>query len=109
MAKLTSQEFIKKWIEEKELPFDDDVKIEMREDVADSINVGEDNSEEVTKLREDYDKMSADYGDLQVKYDDLKERYKARFLSEEREEEKKSDELEDEEPKEVNVIDIEEL
>ena len=81
----------------------------MREDVADSINAGEDNSEEVTKLREEYDKMSADYGDLQLKYDDLKERYKARFLSEEREEEKTSDELEDEEPKEVNVIDIEEL
>ena len=109
MSKLTSQEFIKKWIEEKELPFDDEVKIEMREDIADSINAGEDNSEEVAKLREDYAKMYADYGDLQVKYNDLKERYKARFLSEESEEEKTSDELENEEPKEVNVIDIEEL
>ena len=102
MAKLTAQEFIKKWTEEKGLTIDEDTQIEMMEDISDSISSSDTESEEVTKLKADLEKVSADYADL-------KERYKLRFMSTEAEEEKTEEEVEDEEPKEEEVIDIKEI
>lgn len=50
-----------------DLSVDDDVKITLLEDVEDSFETSEDNSEELTEL--------------QTKYDELKEKYKNRFLT----------------------------
>lgn len=101
MAKLTAEEFIKKWTVDKKVSEDDDILIELMEDATDSIVTSEGESEEVIKLREDNEKLSADYADL-------KERYKNRFLTsdikiEEKEEEK------DEEPEEKELIDVKEI
>lgn len=79
-----------------DLAIDDEIKISLLEDIADSIdgNVIEENGE----LEE-----------LKIKYEALKERYKERFLKAEDVEEKKEDETEDEELKEEEVIDIKEI
>lgn len=100
MAKLTAEEFIKKWTVEKGLALDDDTIIEMSEDVADSIVVPEGESEEIATLKAENEKLSADYADL-------KERYKNRFLSSEEKIEEKEEEIE--EPKEEEIIDIKEI
>lgn len=98
MAKLTAEEFIKKYTEgEKKINDDDDRLIELMEDVSDSVGV-EGDSEEITKIKADYDKLSADYADL-------KDRYKNRFLDTKVEEK----EVEIEEPEEKNIIDIKEI
>lgn len=99
MAKLTAEEFIKKWTVEKGLALDDDTIIEMSEDVADSIVVPDGESEEITKLKAENEKLSADYADL-------KERYKNRFLSSD---EKIEEKEEIEEPKEEDIIDVKEI
>lgn len=65
-----------------DLAVDDDVKITLLEDVEDSFETTEDNSEELTAL--------------QTKYEDLKEKYKSRFLNG-KEEGKKEEELEEQE------------
>lgn len=101
MAKLTAEEFIKKWTEDKKISEDDDVIIEFMEDATDSIQTSEGESEEVVKMRADYEKLSADYADL-------KERYKNRFLSSEVKIEEKEEEK-DEEPEEKEVIDVKEI
>ncbi len=79
-----------------DLAIDDEIKISLLEDIADSIdgNVSEENGE----LEE-----------LKIKYEALKERYKERFLKAEDVEEKKEDETEDEELKEEEVIDVKEI
>lgn len=79
-----------------DLAIDDEIKISLLEDIADSIdgNVIEENGE----LEE-----------LKIKYEALKERYKERFLKAEDVEEKKEDETEDEELKEEEVIDVKEI
>ena len=68
-----------------DLSVDDDVKITLLEDVEDSFETSEDNSEELTEL--------------QTKYDELKEKYKNRFLTgkgeKKDEEEKKEDGLDE--------------
>lgn len=98
MARLTAEEFIKKYTEgEKKINDDDDRLIELMEDVSDSVGV-EGDSEEITKIKADYDKLSADYADL-------KDRYKNRFLDTKVEEK----EVEIEEPEEKNIIDIKEI
>ena len=79
MAKLTADEFIKKWTVDKKVSEDDDVLIELMEDATDSIVVSDSESEEITKLKADNEKLAADYADL-------KERYKMRFLTSESEE-----------------------
>ena len=101
MAKLTADEFIKKWTVDKKVSEDDDVLIELMEDATDSIVVSESESEEITKLKADNEKLAADYADL-------KERYKMRFLTSESEE-KIEEKEEVEEPKEEEVIDIKEI
>lgn len=75
-----------------DLAIDDEIKISLLEDIADSIdgNVIEENGE----LEE-----------LKIKYEALKEKYKERFLKAEDVE----DETEDEELKEEEVIDVKEI
>ena len=81
-----------------DLDIDEEIKVSLMEDIADSIEVGvetEDNGE----LEE-----------LKIKYESLREKYKERFLKgEEVEEEKKDDETEDDELKEEEVIDVKEI
>lgn len=77
---------------------DEDLKIELLEDVEDSIDVVEDQVEKV--LKEDYDKILNELADL-------KEKYKARFLGKDDVvEEKVEDVLEE---KEDEVIDVKEI
>lgn len=109
MAKLTADEFIKKWTVDKKVSEDDDILIELMEDATDSIVVSEGDSEEVARLKADNEKLAADYADL-------KERYKSRFLTasfdEKMEEEVQSEtetEVSEEEPKEEEVIDVKEI
>ena len=103
MAKLTAEEFIKKYTVDKKISEDDDVLIELMEDISDSIVENETESEEITKLKADNEKLAADYADL-------KERYKNRFLSSEVEVEEKTEEKdEDGEPEEKEVIDVKEI
>lgn len=103
MAKLTAEEFIKKYTVDKKISEDDDVLIELMEDISDSVVENETESEEIAKLKADNEKLSADYADL-------KERYKNRFLSSEVEVEEKTEEKEEEsEPEEKEVIDVKEI
>ena len=98
MARLTAVEFIKKYTEgEKKINDDDDRLIELMEDVSDSVGV-EGDSEEIAKIKADYNKLSADYADL-------KDRYKNRFLDTKVEEK----EVEIAEPEEKEIIDIKEI
>ena len=82
--KLSKEDFKQKI---NDLSVDDDVKITLLEDVEDSFETSEDNSEELTEL--------------QTKYDELKEKYKNRFLTGKGEkgdeEEKKEDGLDEQE------------
>lgn len=103
MAKLTAEEFIKKYTVDKKISEDDDVLIELMEDISDSVVENETESEEITKLKADNEKLAADYADL-------KERYKNRFLSSEVEVDEKTEETEEEgEPEEKEVIDVKEI
>lgn len=92
MAKLSKDELVQK-INEKVM--DEDVKIELMEDVTDSLNENETNE----------DKQRID--ELETKYKDLQTKYKERFLKgndKEDEKEEKSDELDEKE-----VVDIKEI
>lgn len=99
MAKLDSKEFISKW-EEKLSIVDDDLAIEFREDVTDSV-AGE--SKELEEAKAEIEKLKADLADS-------KQRYKDRFLTAEINEE--AEEVKDEEveePEEVEIIDVKEI
>jgi hypothetical protein len=102
MAKLTAEEFIKKYTVDKKISEDDDVLIELMEDISDSVVENETESEEITKLKADNEKLAADYADL-------KERYKNRFLSSEVEEKTEEKTEEEGEPEEKEVIDVKEI
>lgn len=81
-----------------ELDIDEEIKVSLMEDIADSIE-GSETEDKNGELEE-----------LKIKYESLREKYKERFLKgEEVEEEKKEDETEDEELKEEEVIDIKEI
>ena len=93
-----SKEELKKKIDEK--ISDDDLKIELLEDIEDSVDVSEeDTSEKVEKSA---------YDEVVAKYEEIKTKYKERFLkgSEEDSEETKEN---DEELKEEEVVDINEI
>ncbi len=94
MAKLSKDELLKK-ITEKIT--DEDLVIELMEDISDSLDVS---TEEEKKVLED--KIT----ELELKLEDLKTKYKERFLKGNDLEEK---EIEIEEPKEEEVIDIKEI
>lgn len=102
MAKLTAEEFIKKYSEgDKKITESDDLLIELMEDAQDSIGIDAGDSEEVEKLKAEVEKLTADNADL-------KERYKNRFLSSDAKViEEKEEEIE--EPEEKEVIDIKEI
>lgn len=92
MAKLSKDELVQK-INEKVM--DEDVKIELMEDVTDSLNENETNEEDKQRIDE-----------LETKYKDLQTKYKERFLkgNDVDDKEDKSDELDEKE-----VVDIKEI
>lgn len=96
MAKLSKDELVQK-INEKVM--DEDVKIELIEDVTDSLNENETNEEDKQRIDE-----------LETKYKVLQTKYKERFLKandvddKENKKEEKSDELDEKE-----VVDIKEI
>lgn len=92
--KMSKEDLIKK-VNDKVM--DEDVKIELMEDITDSLeeNTSNEDSQRITELEE--------------KYNILQEKYKQRFLSgeEKKDEEKKDDDEEELEEKEV--VDIKEI
>lgn len=92
-----SKEELKKKIDEK--ISDEDVKIELLEDIEDSMEAQEDTSEKVEKTA---------YDEVVAERDEIRRKYKERFLngSEEDSEEKEDD---TEELKEEEVIDVKEI
>lgn len=90
-----NKEELKKKIDEKII--DEDLKIELLEDVEDSIDVSEDETEKVEKTA---------YDEVVAERDEIKRKYKERFL---KGEEVKEDTEEDEELKEEEVIDVKEI
>lgn len=91
-----SKEELKKKIDEK--ISDDDLKIELLEDIEDSIDVSEDETEKVEKTA---------YDEVVAERDEIKRKYKERFLK--GEEVKEDAEEDDEELKEEEVIDVKEI
>ena len=96
MAKLSKEELIKK-VSEKVM--DEDVSIELMEDITDSFDTetADTSSEDKARIEE-----------LETKLKEIKDKYKERFLkgSDEKEE---TDDSEDTEMKEKEVIDIKEI
>ena len=90
-----SKEELKKKIDEK--ISDDDLKIELLEDIEDSIDVSEDETEKVEKTA---------FDEVVAERDEIKRKYKERFL---KGEEVKEDKEDDEELKEEEVIDVKEI
>ena len=100
MSKLTSDELIKKYTEEKKVFPDDDSAIEFMEDVSDSLVEKDDSKdEEIKRLQEE---NSA----LQEKVEEVKTKYKERFLTPG---EVKREEITIKEPEERKFIDIKEI
>lgn len=91
-----SKEELKKKIDEK--ISDDDLKIELLEDIEDSIDVSENETEKVEKTA---------YDEVVAERDEIKRKYKERFLK--GEEVKEDTEEDDEELKEEEVIDVKEI
>jgi hypothetical protein len=94
MAKMSKDELISKI---NGLEIDDNIKIELMEDVTDSMEVAPevDNSE----LEE-----------VKAKYEELKTKYKERFLKgDETKEEEKEEKKDDEELEEKEIIDVKEI
>ena len=92
-----NKEELKKKIDEK--ISDEDLKIELLEDIEDSIDVSENETEKVDKTA---------YDEVVAERDEIKRKYKERFLKGEevKEDENKED---DEELKEEEVIDVKEI
>ena len=102
MSKLTKEEIIKKYTEEKEYFPDDDSKIEFMEDVTDSmVEESSNKDEEIKKLKEENERLTSEVSDIKTKY-------KERFLTSENKSEEKIEEK-IEEPEEKTVIDIKEI
>ena len=91
-----SKEELKKKIDEK--ISDEDLKIELLEDIEDSIDVQEDTSEKVEKTA---------YDEVVAERDEIKRKYKERFLQ--GEEVKEPEVEEKEELTEEEVIDVKEI
>lgn len=89
MAKLTKDEFIKKYNEK--LADNNELAVELMEDITDSIE------SDITELEE-----------MKKKYDDLLNRYKERFMSSEEVVEEVKEET-TEEVDEEEVIDVKEI
>lgn len=91
-----SKEELKRKIDEKIA--DDDLKIELLEDIEDSIDVSDD-TEKVDKTA---------YDEVVAERDEIKRKYKERFLKGNDDEEKDEKE-DDEELEEEEVIDVKEI
>ena len=79
-----------------DLEIDDEIKIALLEDIADSFELVEPDNTELEELK--------------TKYEELKTKYKERFLKgEETEEEKEDEEDETEELEEEEIIDVKEI
>ena len=101
MSKLTKEDIIKKYTEEKEYFPDDDSKIEFMEDITDSmVEESSDKDDEIKKLKEENERLTSEVSDIKTKY-------KERFLTSENKTEEKIEEKE--EPEEKTVIDIKEI
>lgn len=94
-----SKEELKKKIDEK--IEDEDLKIELLEDIEDSVDIAEDETEKVEKTA---------YDEVVAERDEIKRKYKERFLKvdETKEDETKEDE-DDEELTEEEVVDVKEI
>ena len=93
--KMSKDELIQK-INEKVM--DEDVKIELMEDITDSMDVETETSTEDTQRIEE----------LEEKYKNLQEKYKQRFLQGEEKDDEKEDEKVDE-YEEKEIVDIKEI
>ena len=91
-----NKEELKKKIDEK--ISDDDLKIELLEDIEDSIDVSENETEKVEKTA---------YDEVVAERDEIKRKYKERFLK--GEEVKEDTEEDEEELKEEEIIDVKEI
>lgn len=101
MAKLSAEEFAKKYSEK--IVDNDDLLVELMEDSKDSIlDMSAEAVAEIEALKAEVEKLRADYADL-------KERYKMRFLEGADVVEEVEEEKAEEEPKEEEVIDIKEI
>ena len=96
--KLTKEELINKV---NELELDDDKKIELMEDITDSIEVTGGSSEETEGLKTEIE-------ELKIKNEDLKRRYKERFLNDNDGEKEEKEEIEEKEDDE-EVVDVKEI
>lgn len=86
-----NKEELKNKIDTYEIP--DEIKIEILEDIEDSVEVNDDKIEK------------SEYENLNAKYEELKTKYKERFMSSDSEvEDEKEDEVDEKE-----VIDIKEI
>lgn len=74
MSKLSSEEIIKKYTEEKKIFSDNDSAIEFMEDIADSLVKDDSKDEEIKRLQEEN-------SHLQNKVDEVTTKYKERFLN----------------------------
>ena len=101
MSKLSSDEIIKKYTEEKKVFPDDDSAIEFMEDISDSLIKDDSKDEEIKQLQEANSR-------LQEKVDEVTTKYKERFLSSD-EIQKKIETEEKREPEIRNFIDIKEI
>lgn len=88
-----SKEELKQKINELEIS--DEIKIELLEDVEDSMDIVEDNTAEVEELK--------------AKYEELKDKYIARFMDSEATDVKEEKDEKFEEVEEKEEIDIEEI
>lgn len=88
-----SKDELKQKIDEK--ISDEDLKIELLEDIEDTIDSSEDETEKVEKTA---------YDEVVAERDEIKRKYKERFLQGNDKEETKDDELKEEE-----VIDVKEI
>lgn len=100
MSKLSSDEIIKKYTEEKKVFSDDDSAIEFMEDISDSLVKDDSKDEEIKQLQEANSR-------LQEKVDEVTSKYKERFLS--GSEVQKPAEEKQREPEIRNFIDIKEI
>lgn len=93
-----SKEELKKKIDEKIT--DEDLKIELLEDIEDSVDITEDETEKVEKTA---------YDEVVAERDEIKRKYKERFLAPE--EVKESEDVEEKEETEEteDVIDVKEI
>lgn len=93
-----SKEELKKKIDEKIT--DEDLKIELLEDIEDSFEVKEDESEKVEKTA---------YDEVVAERDEIKRKYKERFLNGSEEKEETKEEESEEGLEEEEVIDVKEI